>query len=333
MTDPTDFDSGGLDSDDIDAQSFDADGDGYAETTLVDSTGDGFADTIVEHDPYTGASAVATDADGDGVVDTLAVDYDADGIIDEAIVSDTAPGEAPFVDDLPDDSGDDGEGSEIDGPFSPNEGAEPDVVDDPTGIDGADGVHGDPPGDMTYHQTQPGPVDCVPTSVAMTLSELTGQDVPAADVVAMANSEGFMTDTGMAAPDALTLFEAYGVDAEVSQGSLDGLREALDNGDSIVVGLDSADLYSGGGGPFDTGMQAGHAVVITGIDDGPPGAVYINDPGFPDGAGVEIPLDQFVDSWEDTDNTMIVAEAPVGAGTDDPAMVASGTGAADTGGA
>ena len=299
MSDPTDFDST-----DPDAMSFDADGDGYAESTMIDADGDGIADTFIEEDPYTGAMAVATDTDGDGLVDTVAVDYDGDGIIDEAIVDDTV--EAPVDPSTPNVPFND------EGPDSPNDGTDP-----PPEAD--EGFHGDPPGDMTYHQTQPGPVDCVPTSVAMTLSDLTGEEIPAGDVVTMANDAGFMTDSGMAAEDALTLFENYGVEAELTSGSIDGLREALDNGDSIVVGLDAADLYSGDGGPFDEGLVSGHAVVITGIDDGPPGTVYINDPGFPDGAGVEIPLEQFEDSWEDTDNTMIVAEptvTPEGGGAD-----------------
>src|SRR5690606_26684941 len=103
-------------------------------------------------------------------------------------------------------------------------------------------------------------------------------------------------------------------------------------GDPIIVGIDSADVYNGGGGPFDPGMEAGHAVVITGIDDGPPGMVYINDPGFPDGAGVAIEMDMFIDAWEDSDNTMVIAEvgadsanATVGAVAGEPAAATETT--------
>ena len=315
MSDTTDFDT---DGNQPDAMSFDADGDGYAETTVVDTDHDGIADTFIEEDPYSGGMIVAADTDGDGVVDTVAADYDGDGIIDEAITDDGG-GTDTFVDDGPDDGTTDySDDGSFDGPFPTDEG----TTDDPTLDPGTDeGMHGDPPGDMTYHQTQPGPVDCLPTSVAMTLSELTGTDIPAGDLVEMANANGFMGDSGMAAEDALTLFESYGVEADLTSGTVDDLRTALDNGDSIVVGIDSADLYAGDGGPFDQGLTTGHAVVITGIDDGPPGSVYINDPGFPDGAGVEIPLDQFIDSWEDTDNTMIVAE-PIDAAADDSATTA-----------
>ena len=37
------------------------------------------------------------------------------------------------------------------------------------------------------------------------------------------------------------------------------------------------------------------------------GVVYINDPGFPDGAGVAISIDAFEDAWTDADHGMIVA--------------------------
>jgi hypothetical protein len=301
----SDFSDTGYDSIGVDH-----DGDGFAETTYADTTGDGTIDTVAEYDPYTGASAVAADTTGDGVIDTVAVDYDGDGLIDEAYTEDTG---TDVIDDPVDDTATD------DGPFvaddelvDTDDGA--DLPDD--GDDSDDGIHGEPRADIDYHQVQPGPVDCLPTSVSMALSEITGTHVPADELVAMANEHGFMTDTGMSALDSVTLFENYGVEAEATSGTLDDLRDALDRGDPIIVGVDAADVYSGGGGPFDPGMESGHAVVVTGIDDGPPGVLYINDPGFPDGAGVEIPLELFEDAWEDSENTMVVATAPAEGGAE-----------------
>lgn len=271
--------------------SFDHDGDGFAETTYIDTTGDGVIDTVVERDPYTGATAVAADTTGDGRIDTWAIDHDGDGIFDEAV----SEGTTVVADD----------------PFGPSE-AGPFAVEggDPSGGDD-DGIHGEPRLDIDYHQVQPGPVDCLPTSVAMALTEITGTEIPADELVAMANEHGFMNEAGMSAFDAVTLFENYGIEAEATSGSLDDLRAALAADEPIIVGIDAADVYMGRGGPFDPGMESGHAVVVTGIDDGPPGAVYINDPGFPDGAGVEIPLELFIDAWEDSENTMVVAQLPV----------------------
>ncbi len=308
---------------------FDSDGDGLIDSALIDTDGDGVADGYFETDPYSGASALVLDSDGDGVADTFVADYDGDGQIDEMVV--TFSGDGPA---MPGTS---------DGPFAVEDGdGEEDLDDDDVDAvltvvedeaDGAagdevePGIHGDPRADVDYHQVQPGPVDCLPTSVSMVLSEITGTDIPAQELVDLANESGFMTEDGMAPVDAVTLLEHYGVEAEVASGTVDDLRAALDAGDPVIIGLDSADLYSGGGGPFDPGMESGHAVVITGIDDGPPAYVYINDPGFPDGAGVEIPLELFEDAWEDSDNTMVVATA----GGGDETVTAGAEGVGDRG--
>ena len=305
----------------VDAVEYDTDGDGITDTLEADADGDGVSDTVLFQDG-TGATYVATDTDGDGVLDTAVADYDGDGIIDEEVSTDDAS-TTTTVEVETDDPSD--PAATIDG--EPDNG--PFVTDDQPDA-GEEGVHGEPRADIEYHQVQPGPVDCLPTSVAMAISEATGTDVPAADVVALANEQGFMGEAGMAAEDAATLFEAYGLDAEVGTGTVDDLRAALDAGDPVIVGIDAADLYTGDGGPFDQGMTSGHAVVITGIDDGPPGVVYINDPGFPDGAGLEIPLDQFEDAWEDSDNTVVTA---TGGGEVGATGVPADEGSGDEGGA
>ncbi|MCB0976779.1 MAG: C39 family peptidase [Acidimicrobiales bacterium] len=291
----------------IDTVEYDTDGDGVTDTIAYDTNADGITDTVLFGDG-TGAQYVIADTDGDGIVDTAVADTDGDGIIDESeTLADGASGDDPTtttdpettVNVDPTDPAAEISGQPDDGPF---------VTDDQPDA-GDDGVHGDPRGDMQYHQTQPGPVDCLPTSVAMAINEATGSDVDAADVVQMANDLGFMGEAGMSVDNAATLFENYGMDAEVGTGTVDDLRAALDAGDPVVVGIDAADLYSGDGGPFDQGMVSGHAVVITGIDDGPPTMIYINDPGFPDGAGLEIPLDQFEDAWDDSDHALVTATA------------------------
>ncbi len=310
--------------------SVDHDGDGLAETTYADTDGDGAIDTVAEFDPYTGASAVAADTDGDGIIDTYVADLDGDGLIDQSHTQTVVIEEADGSDGAEADDGTDG--PFVDEADADDETAASDetVIDDAAATDAADddAIHGEPQADIDYHQVQPGPVDCLPTSVSMALSEITGTTVPADELVAMANEEGFMTDAGMAAGDAVTLFENYGVEAEATSGTIDDLRAALDAGEPVIVGIDSADVYSGGGGPFDPGMESGHAVVVTGIDDGPPGMLYINDPGFPDGAGVEIPLELFEDAWEDSENTMVVATVDDAA---DASAAAESVGSAATG--
>lgn len=305
----------------VDVVEADLDGDGILETAAHDLDGDGYIDAEVVVDPTSGASTVVMDTDADGVADALFIDHDGDGVVDEAY---SAPGgthdpDGSRTDDASDpanpvDPSNPPDENGLDGSMTTN----PDyfVTEDELPVAGDDGIHGDPREDIEYHTVQPGPVDCLPTSVSMIVSEVTGVEVSAEAVVDLANESGFMTDTGMSLDNSLALLQAYGVDATLETGSADALRDALDNGDEVIIGLDSADLYADGGGPFDPGMAAGHAVVLTGIDDGPPAYVYINDPAFTDGAGVQVPLDEFLDAWQDAEYQMVTVEAPDATGDD-----------------
>ncbi len=291
----------------------DVDQDGYGETTVIDFEGDGVADAIDVIDANTGMEALTIDTDADGLMDTAVVDVEGDGVFDVG-ASDTDG------DGVADETFDPATGEIIDDPFA---------LDDP-GNDPNDGVHGDPMTDIPYHQAQASSNDCLPTSVAMVLSEITGTDVPAGDVADLANELGLLGETGMSMEGGLTLLEHYGVDAEVQTGTMDELRTMLDSDVPVIIGLDSDDLYGTGDSPFADDLVAGHAVVITGIDD-EAGLVYINDPGFPDGAGVAIPIEEFEDAWKDADNSMIVANADATAsgesvnddGSDDDGLVRS----------
>ena len=282
----------------------DTDGDGFAETTFIDFDGDGISDAMSTIDAATGAEYVGLDTDMDGQLDTMVVDSDGDGAIDSA--STDTDGDGQLDTELDPETGE-----PLDDPFELDPGvAETDDGTGETTLDD-DSVHGDPMAEIPYHQAQVGPNDCLPTSVAMVLSEITGSEVPQGDLVDLANELDLLGPTGMSMEGGLQLLEHYGVDAEVQTGSMDDLRTMLDNGDPIIIGLDSDDLYGEGDVPFSDDLVAGHAVVITGIDD-EAGVVYINDPGFPDGAGVAISIEAFEDAWADADNTMIVAEAATG---------------------
>lgn len=265
--------------------SMDVDGDGFAETSFVDADGDGIADMTVVEDYDSGMAEITIDTDGDGEQETY-IETPIDQL-DGGDDVDDVDGDEPFVDP-----------SVVD-PFE-------DSTDDPD-----DGIHGDPQAEIEFHQTQGADNTCLPTSVSMVATELLGEHIDQADVAQMAEDHGFMGETGMTMDGGVTLLNDLGLDAELhTGGTLDDLRTALDGDTDVIIGLDAADLYSGDGGPFDQGMLSGHAVVITGIDD-EAGVVYINDPAFPDGAGVEIPIDQFEDAWTDSDHAMITVADPV----------------------
>lgn len=324
---PETYDDGGADTtyDQPATMAVDMDGDGHAETTMVDFDSDGVADAFDMVDPNTGAEMISFDTDGDGLVDTIVADYDGDGTLDEGSSDTDGDGQL-------DSTFDPNTGETTDGPFSEYDDGST-IVDDGTetddGTDVDDSVHGEPMEEIPYHQAQVGPNDCLPTSVAMVLTEITGTEVPQGDVVDYANELGLLGENGMSMEGGLALLEHWGVEAEVQTGSMDDLRTMLDSDTPIVIGLDSDDLYGQGDAPFSDDLVAGHAVVITGIDD-EAGVVYINDPGFPDGAGVAISIEAFEDAWADSGNAMIVAEAGDDAG--DPDVSADAGAAGNVGG-
>ncbi len=300
--------------------SFDSDGDGVADTTMVDFDGDGIADAFITTDAQ-GGQLIGLDVDDDGQIDTILSDVNGDGVIDLALQDTDGDGQLDTQIDPetghaisdPFHTGDDSQVVDHNGHVIDHNGHV--IVDDGTGstddntpgsADDDPNVHGDPMAEIPYHQAQVGSNDCLPTSVAMVLSEITGAEVPQGDVVDLANELQLLGPTGMSIEGGVALLDHYGVDAQVETGSIDELRTMLDNGDQIIIGLDSDDLYGAGDQPFADDMVAGHAVVITGIDD-EAGVVYINDPGFPDGAGVAISIDEFEDAWTDANHEMIVA--------------------------
>ena len=126
----------------------------------------------------------------------------------------------------------------------------------------------------------------------MGMARLLGSvEVPQGDVVDLANQLGLLGPTGMSLEGGVALLDHWGVDADVRTGTIDDLRTLLDQGTPVIIGLDADDLYGQGDQPFADDLTSGHAVVITGIDD-EAGVVYVNDPGFPDGAGVAVSISE-----------------------------------------
>jgi hypothetical protein len=299
-------------SDTSSSMQVDLDGDGMAETTAIDINGDAVADAYNMYDAATGIEVLALDSNGDGLMDTFLADTDGDGTFDMSATDSDGDGQ---LDGEPQSSAT--TTVDADAPDAPFIYDETDIdevdgetpVDDPSAPVDNDAIHGDPMAEIPYHQAQVSDNDCLPTSVSMIVSEITGTELPQGDVVALANELGLLGPDGMTLEGGQALLEHYGINSTVQQGSLDDLRGMLDAGTPIIIGLDSDDLYGLGDQPFADDVTAGHAVVITGIDD-EAGLVYINDPGFPDGAGVAIPIDEFEDAWVDFGHNMIVAEGP-----------------------
>ena len=193
-------------------------------------------------------------------------------------------------------------------------------------------LHGDPDVTGQYHLWQ-GSVNgtCAPTSIAMVLEQTTGVHYDdSGEVVGRALEMGLITLdptdpalaeqggwSGMTTPQMVELIESYGLDAQVAHGSVDDLATTLDAGETVIVGVDADELWSGtDDDATDGGQDDNHAVVVTGIDTGT-GMVYVDDPAYPEGH-YAIPIAEFEQAWDDSGNEMILTEVPAEPGTDAP---------------
>jgi hypothetical protein len=183
----------------------------------------------------------------------------------------------------------------------------------------ADPLHGDPVAELEWAQVQSENGYCVPVSVAMVVSELTGTLHGELELVNRALELGVLYGEpgnwlGMTAEGAVALIRSYGLDAEVEYGSVDTLRDFLDEGRDIILMVDADEIWYGDddANPADVGMD--HALVITAIDDAT-GIVYLNDPGQPEGPGFELSVTALNDAWADGGHQLVVTEvvpAPLG---------------------
>jgi hypothetical protein len=289
----------------LDSLAVDADGDGYSETLYYDSDADGTYDVVSvdgDGDGYADMSAIDVDADGD--VDTVAEDTDADGMVDT--VADDTDGDG-ILESLAADR--DGDGlTEWFGTDTDGDGVadEEHTVDDPTAT-AEGGVHGG--SETEWYQEQAIAGQCVPTSVAMIVSEHTGEWIDFEDAVATADdlellAGGEDSPKGMWAQQAEALLEHYGVEAHVEHGDIEALSDHLDDGHGVIAIIDANEIWDMPDGP-----GTNHALVVTGVDE-EAGTVTLNDPGQPDGGGIEVPIDEFMDAWSDGGNQMVVTDDP-----------------------
>lgn len=295
---------------------WDRDGAGGFDTLITDYGGEGTPDLV------------ETDLDGDQVPDVVQADADQDGYLETTEFAGTGTTLVTGTDGLVlavEETGP----AEVTPDAYPAYSPEDVLVADPSAavaaepepaaedlVPAGDALHGDPvaEAELWFEQAENG--FCVPASVAMIVAEFTGADGAAAledDTVGAAVELGLLTGgpgdwSGLTADQAEVLLEHFGVEAHVETGSADALRQYLDEGRSVMVGVDSDEVWYPAVDD-DTAADAGpdHAVVVTGVDD-EAGVVYLNDPGSPDGRGWTMSLADFEDAWADGGNQMVVTD-------------------------
>lgn len=153
---------------------------------------------------------------------------------------------------------------------------------------------------------------CGPSSAAQIISQYTGLDITDPEqLMSRAMELGLMHNDdptqGMTLPNLEILLEDQGVPASIETSSMADLAERLDSGHGVIAMVDSGEIWGTDVGPEDN--KADHVLVVAGIDHDR-GVVILSDPGVSTGNGLEVPIAQFEDAWEDSGFTMLVADEP-----------------------
>lgn len=292
-------------------QDLDTDGDGQIDTTIyqqqLDTDGDGYVDTIQTEtlvdldgdmiaDQY--SMKVEQDTDGDGYMDymTLQEDYDGDGIMDLEGEFADLDGDG-FYEAL--DGGADSMLPGYDQNYDP-------ALSDP------DKVVGDPAEDMEDWHMQETNTSCAVASQEFVLENATGREFDEAALRDYAEEMGWYTpEGGTDIFDMGNILTAYGMKVEKGMGyTVDDIAQCLESGGHVIVAVDSSELWlEPDGEEFAPGEGADHAVQVIGIDYTDPDdpMVILNDSGIDDGCGAMVPLDTFMQAWEDSGCFMVGA--------------------------
>ncbi|BBO79710.1 hypothetical protein DSCO28_02760 [Desulfosarcina ovata subsp. sediminis] len=177
-------------------------------------------------------------------------------------------------------------------------------------------ISGDPIGNPDFFDRQDGPNSCAIATASMILRNIGydfGEDF-LADYFQQfgAYDPEFGTDSHSIADAINVLSELTNSDfnaTEINHFTIDELKQILDSGDKILVGVDSHELY------YDSDItlneirgipDSGHAIQLIGIiRNGNDTSVVLNDPGIENGAGITVPLDRFLHSSDDFNYTAI----------------------------
>ena len=113
------------------------------------------------------------------------------------------------------------------------------------------------------------------------------------------------------------ILEGYGVGVEKSiNANFEDIDSQLQAGNKVLVAIDADEIWNPDGIDDDDlianlqgmpGQEPNHTVQVIGIDRSDPNnpMVILNDPGTPDGKGLTVPTDDFLNAWEDSNNFMV----------------------------
>ena len=277
---------------------YDLDGDGIADMRTMNIIDDVDGDGVMER-----YYIEMTDEDGDGYYDILqmATDYDADRHFElvEVYAIDYVNEEFVLLDQI--DISDENRNTL----YFEMENLNPENADNMELV-------GDPEESVEYWEFQGATNRCAVCSQMFVIEELTGSDLNLDEVAAFAVENGwFSEEYGTSLADCNKLLDAFGVENHMeTNASIDEIEAALDNGQKVIVAVDADEYWMGESDElYMPADGANHAVEVIGIDRTDPEnpKVILNDSGIPNGKGIMVPMDVFLDAWEDSDNLAIFA--------------------------
>lgn len=319
-----DLDHDGIVDTIIEGNDYNQDGTIESQTTYRDTDGDGQFDEVVKE----------YDRDGDGIMDDVSsfqdfdndgnedmeirerlMDLDGDGKIDTYVVQSDTDGDHEF--DTLEVYEVDAETGELElVPISVNTMGNVSgvCVDDLENFDPAnadpDAVSGDPGRSMQEWEFQGETGRCALYSQKFVIEELTNQEIDIEELADLAEKNGwFSEDSGTPLLNMDKVLEYYGVHSDMSfHNDFSDLQRDLEAGKKVIVAIDSDEIWYGENDDlFTPGDGPNHAVEVIGVDHSDPDnpMVILNDSGNPNGCGEMVPLDTFLDAWEDGNCQMI----------------------------
>lgn len=178
---------------------------------------------------------------------------------------------------------------------------------DPT-TSNPEAIVGDPSSSMEHWEPQGETNRCALFSQKFIIEEFTGQDIDIEDFEAVAEENGWF-DNGTTFLNVNKMLDYYGIENEMTfHNDINDIEDCLEQGGRVIVAIDADEIWFGQGDDlFSPNSGANHAVEVIGIDYSDPSnpMVILNDSGTPYGCGEMVPLDVFMDAWQDSECQMI----------------------------
>ena len=277
-------------------KAYDSNGDGVIDTikTFVDLDGSGNPGMVLREE--------FLDRDGDGRIDTYVFgsDTDHDGVFEAVEVYDYHPENGSVeLTPLSSDSYKIAAGCNSDelGNFDPAK-ADPNAV------------VGDPSDSMKVWEFQGDTGRCALFAQKFVFEELKHQEIDIEKLADLAEENGwFNEDSGTPLLNMDKALHYLDIDSKMTfHNDIQDIEECLQSGGKIIVSIDADEIWYGENDSiFTPGEGPNHAVQVIGIDrtDADNPMVILNDSGSPNGCGEMVPMDVFLDAWEDGNCQMI----------------------------